>query len=148
MAASAFTLNDQPLGELNTTPLIDVMLVLLVMFIISVPVTSHQLTFDLPSPAPVDPRTPVLPENLLSIEANGTITWNAAGVSEAQLVTLLKTSAALKPASLIKFEPSASAPYGQTMRVMNLVKATDPAAFAFSGNERYAEFGKAAPPQR
>ncbi len=44
---------DQPFGEMNTTPLIDVMLVLLVMFILAVPAAVNQISVDLPAPGPV-----------------------------------------------------------------------------------------------
>src|SRR3546814_19546243 len=66
--------SDEPMMEVNMTPLIDVMLVLLIMFIITIPVQTHAVKIDLPVPNPnqtnVDPET-----NKVMIYAAGVITW-------------------------------------------------------------------------
>jgi biopolymer transport protein ExbD len=134
------------MAELNTTPLIDVMLVLLVMFILSVPVAVHELPFDLPQDGPVQPLLPIRPENLISLTPTAVVTWNGEPVSEAQLTAVLKIAAHRVPEPLIRFEPESGAPYGPALRTLNLIRATDPAVFAFAGTEKYVDFGK--PPQR
>jgi|JI10StandDraft_1071094.scaffolds.fasta_scaffold545067_2 biopolymer transport protein ExbD len=134
---------DEPLHDLNTTPLIDVMLVLLVMFIITIPVATHEIAFDLPAPGPIAPLPEIWPENTISISPDSTITWNGTTVSEAGLLTLLRASTSMAREPLLRFDPQAAAPFGATLRVLNLIRASNPASFAFVGNDRYAQFGKA-----
>ena len=67
--------DEAPMGEMNTTPLIDVMLVLLIMFIITIPIQTHAVKIDLP--VPTDAESNVDPEkNKVMIDPAGTITWN------------------------------------------------------------------------
>jgi biopolymer transport protein ExbD len=133
----------EPLSELNTTPMIDVMLVLLVMFIITIPVATHETAFSLPAPGPIAPLPQILQENTISVTAQSAITWNGTSISEAGLVTLLRASASLPQEPLLRFDPQAAAPYGAALRTLNLIRASNPASFAFVGNDRYAQFGKA-----
>lgn len=133
---------EEPIGQLNTTPLIDVLLVLLVMFILSIPAANHSLPIDLPVPARVDPPPLITPENTIAIDRAGTISWNGETLSEAGLAQALALAARMNPEPLIRFEPQGDAPYAESLRVLNIVKASDPAAFAIAGNERYADFGK------
>ena len=73
MAMSAGTADDEPIGEMNTTPLIDVMLVLLVMFIITIPIQTHAVKIDLPANSPPT-ETVVKPDiNKVSIDPAGTV---------------------------------------------------------------------------
>ncbi|HCF25278.1 MULTISPECIES: biopolymer transporter ExbD [unclassified Novosphingobium] len=146
--AQTLIVNDGPLAELNTTPLIDVMLVLLVMFILSVPTALHQTSFNLPRSDGTPPKAPILPENMVSLTSVAEIRWNGQAVSEGQLVSLLQASTHRQPEPLIRFEPESGAPYGASLRVLNLIRATDPAAFAFSGNEKYADFAAGPKPAR
>lgn len=141
--AATIPIGNAPMGELNTTPLIDVMLVLLVMFILSVPVASHVVPITLPPPDPSVVPPPIRPENTLSLTATGAITWNGAVVSEAELAATLGALVHLNPEPLVKFEPEPMAPYGASARALNLVKQSGLASFAFVGNERYEAFGKA-----
>jgi biopolymer transport protein ExbD len=137
-----------PMSELNTTPLIDVMLVLLVMFIITIPAATHETAFDLPAPGPIDQLPKILPENTISVTGQSGITWNGQPVSETGLATLLRASANANPEPLLRFDPESTAPYGATLRTLSLIRASDPASFAFVGNDRYAQFGKAEPSRR
>ena len=67
--------NAQPMAEINTTPLVDVMLVLLVIFIITAPLLTHAIRLDLPQAEA--PSTPEKPETIaLSIDAGGALYWN------------------------------------------------------------------------
>lgn len=70
--------------EMNTTPLIDVMLVMLVMLIITIPIQTHAVKLDMPPPNQPPPTTPPVVVNL-GIEFDGTITWNGTPVSFDQL---------------------------------------------------------------
>ena len=130
----------KPLSELNTTPLIDVLLVLLVMFIVTIPVASHSLTIALPV-ACMDNCTPLNTiRNRLSIAADGSISWNDRRVSEAQLRNVLARSLALPVEPQLEFEPDANASYAQSARIINLVRQAGVTRFGFVGNERYRSF--------
>ena len=87
---------DEVMNEINMTPLVDVMLVLLIIFIITVPVMKHAVNIDLPraSNQPLDAK----PETVrLSVDAAGAYYWNEARVDDRQLALLLKTAAAKLP---------------------------------------------------
>lgn len=138
--SAATAVHQQPLAEMNTTPLIDVLLVLLIMFIMAVPVASNVIPINLPTD---DAKPgPIRPDNLLSVTPQGTITWNGASISESGLAATLGAMVHVRPEPLVRFEPAAQAPYGSSARVLRVVKQSGLSGFAFVGNERYAEFGK------
>ena len=86
--------SDQALSEINMIPFIDVMLVLLIIFIITVPVIKHAVNVDLPQAS--NQRLIDKPENIqLSIHADGSYFWNADSVSDAELEKRLAAAAAL-----------------------------------------------------
>jgi len=83
----------QPMAEINVTPLVDVMLVLLVIFIITAPLLSYAIKLDLPNdPAPAAEPAPATIR--LSIAAEGTIHWDADAVTDDQLRSRLAGAAA------------------------------------------------------
>jgi biopolymer transport protein ExbD len=87
---------DDVMNEINMTPLVDVMLVLLIIFIITVPVMKHAVNIDLPRATnqPQDTK----PETIrLSVDAAGSYYWNENKVAEQELAPLLKTEAAKNP---------------------------------------------------
>ena len=87
---------DEVMNEINMTPLVDVMLVLLIIFIITVPVMKHSVNVDLPratnQPQDTKPQT-----IRLSVDAAGNYWWNEAQVSDADLPRLLRAEAARDP---------------------------------------------------
>ena len=95
----AFGTQDEPdevMNEINMTPLVDVMLVLLIIFIITIPVMKHSVNIDLPR-ATNQPQD-VKPETIrLSVDAKGDYWWNENRVEEANLVPMLKAEAAKEP---------------------------------------------------
>jgi biopolymer transport protein ExbD len=78
--------DDGAMCDINTTPLIDVMLVLLIMFIITIPIMTHAVKLDMPRPTDAPPP-PVRPEVIdLEIDFDGTIIWNGTPVADVNAV--------------------------------------------------------------
>ena len=87
---------DDVMNEINMTPLVDVMLVLLIIFIITVPVMKHAVNIDLPRATnqPQDAK----PETVrLSVDAQGSYFWNEARIDDKDLARMLDTAAAKLP---------------------------------------------------
>nr|WP_137677550.1 biopolymer transporter ExbD [Parerythrobacter lutipelagi] len=143
MALTNSALTGEPMGELNTTPLIDVMLVLLVMFIITIPVATHSIDVDLPVPcgADCDPLPkPDRVQNKIVIDSTDRILWNGTAVDEAQLSSLLSATLYLPTEPELQFEPEANASYALAVRTLRTIKASGATNFGFVGNEKYRQF--------
>jgi biopolymer transport protein ExbD len=148
MAMSGGKDDGSPMMEMNTTPLIDVMLCLLIMFIMSIPVATHSIDIDLPPPNPDDtPPPPVLPvKNKLNLTWDNKIMWNDAPINQAQLVQNLRTSMdktqfAVEPE--LQFQPEAQASYDLSAKVLRIIKVVGVTKFGFVGNEQFSEFDRA-----
>ena len=139
--AATLAPNASPLSELNTTPLIDVLLVLLILFVITIPPATHSLEIPLPSG---DGQAIRNDTNTIAIDASGAATWNGARVSQAELAGLLGATSRLRPEPELRFEPTGQAPYEAAARTLRTIKASGVRGFGFVGNERYAEFAKPA----
>ncbi|MEO6967679.1 MAG: biopolymer transporter ExbD [Rhodanobacteraceae bacterium] len=75
-----------PMSEINVTPLVDVMLVLLIIFMITAPLLQHNITIDLPQPNPnVQPPTNPPSPITLSIKEDGSMFWNDLPISDLEL---------------------------------------------------------------
>lgn len=135
------TASAQPMGELNTTPLIDVLLVLLVLFIITIPAATHSLDLDLPRPGP-GPEINLI-SNKVVITPEGAARWNGSAVSDRQLAGLVQATTRLPVQPTLQFEPAASASYDRAAQVVQTIKLAGGSTIAMVGNERYAAFDKA-----
>lgn len=144
MAMSGGSDDGEPMMEMNTTPLIDVMLVLLIMFIITIPVATHAINIDLPSPDNNPPPENVIDPiiNKIVISPTGQILWNAETINQSQLVRYLQDSLLFEIEPELQFEPDANASYDLSVRVLNIIKASGVTKFGFVGNEKYRAFGK------
>ena len=110
-----------PLSEINTTPLIDVMLVLLIMLIVTLPPQRHAVKLDTPLPPPPDapPPPPDLPDPVrIMVDFDGSILWNGVVVGRNQLDRNLKEEAARAFQPEIHIEPHRLAKYGVVAHVM------------------------------
>jgi len=89
--------DDKPMSEINTTPLVDVMLVLLILFLITIPVITQSVKVDLPKAANIPTQTK--PENInIAVDAQGNIFWNTALVpNQEALLERIKTVAVMNP---------------------------------------------------
>lgn len=101
--------------DINTTPLIDVMLVLLIMLIITIPIQLHSVNLNMPVGNPPPPATP--PEVVqIDVDFDGTVLWNGVPVDHATLEQKFTAAAAqpvqpevhLRPNKLVKYESVAS----------------------------------------
>jgi biopolymer transport protein ExbD len=93
----AITTSGAPRSEINTTPLVDVMLVLLILFLITIPVITQSVTVDLPKAANIPTQTK--PENInIAVDAEGNVYWNTARVPNKEaLLERIKQVAVLDP---------------------------------------------------
>jgi len=142
MAMSGGKDDGSPMMEINTTPLIDVMLVLLIMFIITIPVATHSVDIDLPvasppndNPPPVDPV-----KNKVVLTQDNKILWNGEPISDRQLLDNLKLSLTYAVEPELQFEPEENAAYDLSVKVLNVIKGSNVTKFGFVGNEKYASF--------
>ena len=138
MAMSAGRDDGEPMMDMNTTPLIDVMLVLLIMFIITIPIQTHAVKVDLPVNDPNARKPPVDPiKNKIAIDVSGTVTWNGAPVSPTLLRQYLDQSAAMNPEPELQFQPDAATRYGVVDKTLAEIKRSNITKLGFVGNEQY-----------
>ncbi len=143
MAMSGGKDDGSPMMEMNTTPLIDVMLVLLIMFIITIPVATHAVNIDLPVSTPPPPdELPDPVKNKVVLTQDGRILWNGDTKTDSELLGLLEASLQYPVEPELQFEPEANASYDLSANVLNIIKGSGVTKFGFVGNERYAAFGK------
>ena len=146
MAMSGGKDDGQPMMELNPTPLIDVMLVLLIMLMITIPPVTHAVNIDLPvaDDSIVDPPLvdPVI--NKIIILPDSTIQWNGTPVSLQQMAQFLAQTTSMNPEPELQFQPAPTAPYDTVDKALVSVKRSGITRFGFVGNEQYRVFGKAA----
>ena len=128
---------NEPMMEMNTTPLIDVMLVLLIMFIITIPLQTHAVKIDLP--VPTDNQNNVDPQkNKVMIDAAGVISWNGTAIDLAQLAQYLEETKALPVEPELQVQPDPYARYYIVDNVMAVIKRSGVGKLGFVGNEQYA----------
>ncbi|WP_120717056.1 ExbD/TolR family protein [Tsuneonella amylolytica] len=144
MAMSGGKDDGSPMMEMNTTPLIDVMLVLLIMFIITIPVATHSVDIDLPvpnnTPPPPDMIDPI--KNKIVLSPTDEILWNGTPINDGELVRNLEATKAITPEPELQFEPDQQASYDLSIRVLNVIKGSGVSKFGFVGNEKYRDFAK------
>jgi biopolymer transport protein ExbD len=127
------------MGEMNVTPFIDVLLVLLIMLILAIPAPVHVTPVDLPSER-AKPVLPVLAENTIAIDAADRLLWNGAPVSSETLRAQVAAASALEQPALLRFAPDASASYDTAARTIALIKEEGAESFAFVGNHQFRDF--------
>ena len=108
---------DEVMNEINVTPMVDVMLVLLIIFIITVPVLKNSVNIDLPraSSQPFDAK----PETIqLSVDAQGNYFWNATRTDDKDLVVLLKAAALKNPQPELHIQGDKSVRYERVAQAL------------------------------
>lgn len=139
MAIAMRAAQDEPVADINTTPLIDVMLVLLIMFIITIPLQTHSVKVDLPQQQP----SPQLPppdavKNQLGISEGGTVLWNGTPVDLIRLRQYLDITQRMSPIPELHIRPDAQAPYARVDEVMAVIKRAQVEKMGFVDNEKYS----------
>jgi biopolymer transport protein ExbD len=126
-----------PMMDINMTPLIDVLLVLLVMFIITIPVMTHAVKLDMPRPtnAPQDNVLPVVIN--LEIDFDGTVLWNGTAVTLESLDTYFRREAANDPQPELHIRPNKRASYDVVARVLAAAQRNGLLKIGFVGNEQF-----------
>ena len=109
------------MSDINMTPLVDVMLVLLIIFIIAVPVITHSVKVDLPRAD--NTINEIKPETInLTVTADGKIHWNESDVTEEELKSRLTTEASKQPQPEIHIRGDRKVEYQHVMKVMAAVQ--------------------------
>jgi len=126
MAMSGGKDDGSPMMEMNTTPLIDVMLVLLIMFIITIPPITHAVEIDLPVSQPEEtPPPPVDPViNKIIILPTNEIQWNGTPVSLDQMNQYLLQTKSMSPEPELQFQPAPNATYDIVDKALAIVKGS------------------------
>ena len=135
--AVAQSAGSAPMGEMNMTPLIDVLLVLLIMFIITIPLATNAVTIDIGvgEGGDVDPVI-----NKIVVTEGGAVLWNGERVDRQELVGNLAIASGMDPEPELQFEPEANASYDLSARTLNIIEASPVTKFGFVGNEKYRKF--------
>ena len=143
MGMAGGKLDGEPMMDMNMTPLIDVLLVLLIMFIITIPVATHSVDIDLPQGNPPPENIVLNPvKNKLILTQADQILWNGTAIDSGQLVTLLSDTTRMAVEPELQFEPEPLASYDITAKVLQIIKQSGVTKFGFVGNERYRSFAK------
>lgn len=127
----------EPMMDINMTPLIDVLLVLLVMFIITIPVMTHAVKLDMPRPTnqPAEQVDPVVIQ--LEIDFDGTVLWNGTPVTVDSLDTYFRREAANEPQPELHIRPNKRASYDVVARVLAAAQRNGLLKIGFVGNEQF-----------
>ncbi|MFT7773793.1 ExbD/TolR family protein [Roseateles sp.] len=127
------------LSEINTTPLIDVMLVLLIMLIITIPVQLHSVNLNLPQGASTPPAKP--PEVVrIDVDADGSIQWNGEPVQASEIETRLQAQvAALPEQPEVHLRPNKRVPYDAVAQVLAAAQRVGVTRLGVTGHEQFVE---------
>lgn len=145
MAMSGGRDDGSPMMEMNTTPLIDVMLVLLVMLIMTLPPITNSVNIDLPTPSNVPTNNVEPDKNKIVLTGADQILWNDQQITDNQLVANLQATLKMPTEPELQFEPEPNASYNVSSQVLNIIKASGVTKFGFVGNEKYRVFGTGGP---
>jgi biopolymer transport protein ExbD len=124
----------QPIMDINTTPLVDVMLVLLIMFILIIPVASHKVPIDMPSGPGSLPET-----HRLDLDAAGRLFWDGRAVGAAELTARLRALAADPAEPLLEINADAETRYERFDETLAAVRRAGVDRIGFVGQSRFAD---------
>ena len=134
------SLNDEPqvMMEINTTPLIDVMLVLLVMLIITIPIQLHAVNLEMPVGTP--PTNLIKPEKIqIDIDEKSTVYWQGLPVTQQELDNNMKTAAAQAVQPEVHLRPNKASQYAVFANVLSSSKRLGLTKIAVIGSEQFVQ---------
>ena len=124
--------------DINTTPLIDVMLVLLVMLIITIPIQLHSVTLEMPVGTP--PANLVKPEKIqIDIDDKNTVYWQGLPVTAAELEQKMQEAAQLNPQPEVHLRPNKNAQYAVFANVLASTRRIGLNKIAVIGAEQFVQ---------
>ncbi|AZP11156.1 ExbD/TolR family protein [Undibacterium parvum] len=137
MAPSASNSSEpEVMMEMNMTPLIDVMLVLIIMLIITIPPQNHAINLNMPVNTPSKPTEPP-PVINIDIDFDGTVLWNGTAVPHAELETKLQVIAAMPDQAEVHIRPDKLAAYKAVAAVMASAQRLGVTKIGMVGNEQF-----------
>jgi biopolymer transport protein ExbD len=131
--------DDAPMMDINTTPLIDVMLVLIIMLIITIPIQTHAVKMNMPvGPSSVPPKPPEIVR--IDVDFDGTIGWNGTIVTDrADLENRLAQVAALPDQPEVHLRPNKLVSYKEVAMVMASAQRLGVTKIGLVGNEQFLQ---------
>ena len=136
MAMSTSTADGEVMVEMNTTPLIDVMLVLLTLLIITLPIQTHAVKLDMPAPNLTPPT--IIPETVeLTVDFDGTVLWNGTAVDRATMNSYFSQIAKKEVQDEIHVSPNRLAKYDAVARVLADAQRQGATHIGFTGIDQY-----------
>ena len=127
---------DAPMMEMNMTPLIDVMLVLLILFIITIPIQTHAVKMNMPIPSNAQPKEP-RPPIRVDVDFDGTIGWNGVAVTQEELQSKLREVAAEPDQQEVHLRPNKLVTYKNVAFVMASAQRLGVTKIGLVGNEQF-----------
>jgi biopolymer transport protein ExbD len=139
VGSSSGTKDPEVMMDINTTPLIDVMLVLLIMLIITIPIQTHAVKLNMPVGNPPPPPTP--PEIVnIDVDFDGTVLWNGAVVANRpELETRLRQAVAQPTQPEIHLRPNKLVAYKDVAAVMASAQRLGITKLGLVGNEQFVD---------
>jgi biopolymer transport protein ExbD len=128
--------NYAPIATINTTPLIDMMLVILIMVIVAIPVGNHKVPLDLPIPRPV---TAPPPSHVLAIARDGALAWDGRPLAPPELGARLSALRADPLRPVLQLDAAGEARYERVDQVLGEIARAGVTRLGFVGNQRFAE---------
>jgi biopolymer transport protein ExbD len=130
--------NFEPYADLNITPLIDVMLVLLVMMILSIPMMTHKVPLTLPQVTDLGPKVPPV-IHLIDLDAAGAVAWDGTPVDTKALEARL-AAVQSDPNVQVQIRADAAARYERFDQTLAVIERAGITKLGFIGNERFKDF--------
>ena len=128
--------DDAPMNEMNMTPLIDVMLVLLILFIITIPIQTHAVKMNMPIPNNAQPKEP-RPPIRIDVDFDGTIGWNGVAVTQSELQSKLAEVAREIDQQEVHLRPNKLVTYKYVAMVMANAQRLGVTKIGLVGNEQF-----------
>jgi biopolymer transport protein ExbD len=127
---------DDVLMDINTTPLIDVMLVLIIMLIITIPIQTHAVKMNMPvGPSSAPPKPPEIVR--IDVDFDGTLGWNGTVVTKDELINNLAQTAALPDQPEVHLRPNKLVSYKVVAMVMANAQRLGVTKIGIIGNEQF-----------